>query len=216
MIDSEEPNPPKVAQAPRRGGRTLAFFIGLTLFALGLMAGFHYFVARPALSPVERFAAALGAITQEKVEVSGQSVTIERGETRELAVVQRKVQSMVKYETKWMNSDKLLIVQGDFLVKAGFDLADFQDFELKGNEVVGEWPRAKVLSVEQLDHRIFFSKNGVVNKIQESDYEAVANLLQKQARQDALEKSDILEDAERVLQRRLNDLSGGAFQLEIP
>ncbi len=211
MNDLKSPTPP--TPPARRGSRTLAFFCGITLLLVSLMAGFYYFFTKPAMTPVERFADALGKITQEKVTVNGMSVTLESGETRELAVVQRKVQSMVKYETRWMNSDKMIIVQGDFLVKAGFDLSEFQKFELEGSAVVGQWPQAKILSVEQLDHRIFFSQNGMVNKIQESDYEAVFNLLQKQAREDAIERSDILDEAQRVLSRRLSDLGAGTFHV---
>lgn len=99
-------------------------------------------------------------------------------------------------------------------MKAGFDLTEFEGFELEGERVVGQWPDAKVLSVEQLDYDIFFSKNGVVNKLSENDYEAVSNLLQKQAREDAELRSDILESAERVIRTRLDDLSGGLYEWE--
>ncbi|MDB4547499.1 DUF4230 domain-containing protein [Akkermansiaceae bacterium] len=113
-----------------------------------------------------------------------------------------------------MGSDKMIIVKGDFLVKAGFDLTEFDGFELEGEKVVGTWPSAKVLSVEQLDYEVFFSKNGVINKLSQGDFENVSNLLQKQARTDAVEHSDILQDAERVIRTRLEDLSGGTYQWE--
>ena len=69
-----------------------------------------------------------------------------------------------------------------------------------------------MLSVEQLDYEIFFFKSGVVNKVSEEDIQKVTNLLQEQARIDAEEHSDILESAERVIQRRLEDLSQGAYE----
>ncbi|MEJ6561250.1 MAG: DUF4230 domain-containing protein [Akkermansiaceae bacterium] len=201
--------------APRRkGNRILAFFIGLTILAVCGMAAFYYFIGKPALSPMDRLAEALRNVTENDVTVSGNSVTLARAEMRELAVVERKVQSMVKYETKWMGSDKMIIVKGDFLVKAGFDLTEFDGFELEGEKVVGTWPSAKVLSVEQFDYEVFFSKNGVINKLSQGDFENVSNLLQKQARTDAVEHSDILQDAERVIRTRLEDLSGGTYQWE--
>ncbi|MGJ8695336.1 MAG: DUF4230 domain-containing protein [Verrucomicrobiaceae bacterium] len=209
MNDSEiTPKP-----APSRGGgRIFAFFIGLTILVVGGMAAFYYFVGKPAMSPMDRLAEALKNVTEGEVTVTGSSVTLARGEMRELAVEERRVQSMVKYETKWMGSDKMIIVKGEFLVKAGFDLTEFDGFELEGEKVVGQWPKAKVLSVEQLSHEIFFSKSGVVNKLSERDFEQVVNLLQQQAREDAELRSDILESAERVIQRRLEDLSGGAYE----
>ncbi|MFW2386617.1 MAG: DUF4230 domain-containing protein, partial [Akkermansiaceae bacterium] len=179
----------------KKPSRVLSFFIGLSLL-LAVGAGALYFlVARPAMqamSPVARLVEALENITDHEVSVNGSSITLARAEMRELAVVERRVQSLVKYETKWLGSDKMIIVKGDFLVKAGFDLTEFEGFELEGERVVGQWPDAKVLSVEQLDYDIFFSKNGVVNKLSENDYEAVSNLLQKQAREDAELRSDIL------------------------
>lgn len=201
----------------KKPSRVLSFFIGLSLL-LAVGAGALYFlVARPAMqamSPVARLVEALENITDHEVSVNGSSITLARAEMRELAVVERRVQSMVKYETKWLGSDKMIIVKGDFLVKAGFDLTEFEGFELEGEKVVGQWPDAKVLSVEQLDYDIFFSKNGVVNKLSENDYEAVSNLLQKQAREDAELRSDILESAERVIRTRLDDLSGGLYEWE--
>ncbi|MEN8736986.1 MAG: DUF4230 domain-containing protein [Akkermansiaceae bacterium] len=201
----------------KKPSRVLSFFIGLSLL-LAVGAGALYFlVARPAMqamSPVARLVEALENITDHEVSVNGSSITLARAEMRELAVVERRVQSMVKYETKWLGSDKMIIVKGDFLVKAGFDLTEFEGFELEGERVVGQWPDAKVLSVEQLDYDIFFSKNGVVNKLSENDYEAVSNLLQKQAREDAELRSDILESAERVIRTRLDDLSGGLYEWE--
>ncbi len=208
-------NDPETLPAPtpgRKGSRILAFFIGLTILIVGGFAAFYYFIGKPAMSPLDRLSEALRNVTENEVTVSGNSVTLARAEMRELAVVERKVQSMVKYETKWMGSDKMIIVKGDFLVKAGFDLTEFDGFELEGDQVVGTWPAAKVLSVEQLNYEIFFSKNGVVNKLNDTDRELVSNLLQKQARADAIEHSDILKDAERVIRTRLDDLSGGTYQ----
>jgi len=196
-----------------RGSRTFSFFIGLTILLVGVIAALYFFIGKPALSPVEQLAKALQQVTNQQVTIEGHTVTLARNSIRELAVVERHVQSMVKYETQWMGSDKLIIVQGDFLVKAGFDLSEFEGFELRGEQVIGTWPKAKILSLEQLDYRIFYSQNGVVNKLQDQDYETVTNLLQKQARQDAEDRSDILEDAEGLIKRRLHDLTWQSDQL---
>ena len=208
------PENPTPAPA-NKGGCILSFFVGLSLLLVVGGGLFYFLVARPAMaamSPVDRLAEALKNVTDHEVTVNGSSITLARAEMRELAVVERRVQSMVKYETKWLGSDKMIIVKGDFLVKAGFDLTEFDGFELEGDKVIGQWPKAKVLSVEQLDYDIFFSKNGVVNKLSEQDYEAVSKLLQKQAREDAELHSDILQSAERVIQTRLDDLSGGTYE----
>ncbi|MDB4419058.1 hypothetical protein N9291_00470 [bacterium] len=145
----------------KKGSCVLSFFIGLSLLLTVGGALFYFFIARPAMSamsPVDRLAEALKNVTNEEVSIDGSSVTLARSEMRELAVVERKVQSMVKYETKWLGSDKMIIVKGEFLVKAGFDLTEFEGFELEGEKVVGEWPDAKVLSVELLKSETFYAK----------------------------------------------------------
>lgn len=202
---------------PRRGGgRILAFFFGLSLFVAVCGALFYFFVAKPAISPLDKIANALGTVTKAKVSITGSSVVLEKAETRELAVVQRKTQSIVKYETKWLLSDKMIIVKGNFMVKAGFDLTGFEGFELEGGKVVGNWPKAKVLSVELLNYEIYHSKGGVVNRLQGEDYEAVVNLLKNQARRDAEQSGDLLKDAEDVVRQRLEDISGQKVDLRGP
>lgn len=192
----------------------MAFFVGLTILIAGGMAAFFYFVAKPTMSPLTRFKDSLESVLDQKVTVSGQTVVLEKAETRELAVVRRRTQTVVKYESKWLKSDKLLIVKGDFLVKAGFDLTGNEGFEMRGNEVIGKWPEAKVLSVEMLDYEVYFSDSGLVNKLTGEDYEAAVNVLKNQARYDADQKSDIKEEAERVIRQRLEDLSGTKVTLK--
>ncbi|YCM46054.1 DUF4230 domain-containing protein [Verrucomicrobiaceae bacterium 227] len=192
--------------------RPFKYVVILGLLAIAVMAAYHYFIARPMSSPFERLASALGEVTQRKVKMDGHTLILESTETRELVVIKRKTQAILKYETRWLGSDKVVIVQGTFLVKAGFDLSEFEGFEVQGNEVVGEWPEPRILSVEQQDYQIFFSESGIVNKIQESDYQRVSTLLNQQARRDAILKSDILEEADRIIATRLQDLTGGEFE----
>ncbi|MDB4419059.1 hypothetical protein N9291_00475 [bacterium] len=53
----------------------------------------------------------------------------------------------------------------------------------------------------------------MLNKLTEDDRDAVNNLLQNQAREDAELRSDILKSAERVINTRLEDLGGGLYML---
>ncbi|MGE9267748.1 MAG: DUF4230 domain-containing protein [Verrucomicrobiales bacterium] len=203
-------------QPGRGGGRILAFFLGLSLFMAVCAGCVYFFFAKPMveMNPLERVAEALGKVTQGQGRVSGSSVVLESSKTRELAVIQRKTQSVVKYETKWFKSTKTLVVRGEFLVKVGFDLSDFEGFELSGGKVVGKWPEAEILSVEFLDYEILYSDEGLINKVQDADHEAVVNLLKKQARQDAEESRDVLREAEELVKQRLEDLSGQEVELQ--
>ena len=194
--------------------RYFKYLVVLALLAIGVMAAFHYFIAKPMRSPLDRLANALGEVTQRKVNIEGHTLTLESTETRELVVIKRKTQAILKYESRWLGSDKVVIVQGTFMVKAGFDLNEFEGFEVEGNKVVGDWPEPRILSVEQQDYEIFYSDSGIVNKIQDSDYERVSTLLNQQARRDAILKSDILEEADRIIQTRLKDLTGGEYEFK--
>ena len=193
--------------------RSFKYLAGLVLLAIALMAAFHFFVAEQMSSPIDKLAKAIGAVTERKVNVKGHTLTLESSETRELVVIKRRTQSVVKYESRWLGSDKLVIVQGTFVIKAGYDLSEFEGFEVKGNEVIGEWPEPRVLSVDLQDYEVFFSKSGVVNKIQEADYEKVSNLLIQQARRDAIINSNILEEADRIIETRIQDLTDGEYKL---
>lgn len=199
--------------------RYFKYFAGLVILAIGGMAAFHFFVSKPInemSSPIDKLAQALGSVTDSEVKVDGYTLTLESKETRELIVVKRKTQTVVKYESSWLGSKKIFIVKGEFEVKAGFDLSEFEGFEVKGNEVVGEWPEARLLGVNLLDYETFFSSSGVVNRITDKDREHVVNLLVRQARIDAIKNSDILDEAERIIQTRLEDLTDGDVEFKAP
>lgn len=187
-----------------------ALFGGLSLLTIAAFAGFYYFVSKPAGAPVHRLAEALSGVFGTEVTVNGSTAVLEKSEIGELALVQRKTQAITKVQTTWMGSDKLLIVRGDFLVKAGFDLSEGGHWEILGGKVNGPLPKGKVLSVEPIgDFEIYHAESGTLNRLSPADHANAFNYLKNQARRDA-ERSDIGEEAERVLLRRLTDRMNGA------
>jgi hypothetical protein len=202
----------KKRETKSAGATVWAFFGGLALLMVVGMASFYFFVGKPATAPLDRFAKVLEQVTQRKVVVSGSTVTLEESGVSELAVVQRKTQSLIKYETSWLTSENILIVRGEFVVKAGFDLSKVTKIEMVDGEVSGTWPEAEILSVELKDYEVFFSQDGTINKLQPKDQEEAIVLLLEQAREDAQE-SDLREEAERRLRERLEDLGQGDYDL---
>ncbi len=197
--------------------RYFKYFAILVVLGIAGMAAFHFFIAKPiqALgSPLEKLTRALGAVTNTEVKVDGYTLTLDSQETRELVVVKRRTQTVVKFESTWMRSKKVFILKGDFEVKAGYDLGEFEGFELKGNEVVGAWPEPRLLGVSLLNYDTFFSSSGALNRLSEKDREHATNLLHQQARIDAIQNSDILEEAERIIHTRLEDLTDGEVQFK--
>ncbi len=154
-------------------------------------------------------AGALEAITGERVSLSSNTVTLQKSDISELNVVQRKTQTMTKIETSVLGSKATLILRGDFVVKAGFDLT--QPLSVTVNETTGEvhadFPPARITSVEMKHYDVYFSDNGLINKITPEHTGLATQQMLAQARLDA-EKSDIKEEAERQLRTRLKDLLG--------
>ena len=74
-------------------------------------------------------------------------------------------------------------------------------------EVRADFPPAKITSVELKNYDVFFSDNGLINKITPEHTGLATQQMLAQARLDA-EKSDIKEEAEAQLQTRLKDLLG--------
>jgi hypothetical protein len=51
--------------------------------------------------------------------IKADSVVLEKSSIAELAVVARKTSTLVKHETTWLGSTKILIRRGDFIAKRG-------------------------------------------------------------------------------------------------
>ena len=187
-----------------------ALFGGLSLLIFTGFAGFYYFVSKPTTAPVQKFAKALSGVFGTEININGSTAVLEKSEIGELALVQRKTQAITKFQTTWMGSEKLLIVRGDFLVKAGFELSEGGQWGILDGKVNGALPEGKVLSVEPIgDFEIYYAESGTLNRLGPEDHASAFNYLKKQARRDA-ELSDIGQEAERVLLRRINDRMNGA------
>lgn len=194
------------------GGCFLSFFVGMSILLFSGFAGFYYFVAKPMAATGQdmtvELAEALSGVFGTNVEVVGSTVVLEKSEIEELAVVQRKIQVITKYETSWMGSENLMIVRGDFLVKAGFDLSGGGEWSFVDGRMDGPLPEGKVLSVEPIGSlEVYYSENGIINHLSTEDQASAFNYLIRQARRDA-ERSDIGREAEDVLIRRVNDRLG--------
>ena len=96
----------------QRGGggpvhRYFKYFAGLVILVIAAMAAFHFFIGKPLgsmNSPVDKLARALGSVTNSEVKVDGYTLTLESAETRELIVVKRRTQTVVKFESSWLGS----------------------------------------------------------------------------------------------------------------
>jgi len=208
MKESEQTQTEAEAPGPKRSraaGVIWAIFGGVSLLAATIILAVSMFFKMTFDKPVETFANALGNVLGTQVEVTGSTAVLEKSEIGELAVVQRKTQAITKFETTWLGSKKMLIVRGDFLVKAGFDLSEGGEWIIMNGMIDGPIPEGKVLSVEPMgDFEIYHAENGTINRLEPQDHARAFNHLKDQARRDA-QRGDIADEAERVLIRRLAD-----------
>lgn len=212
---NEEPSEVWLGQKKPYTSCLLVLFAGLTMLLVAGFASFYFFVTKPALDNGkewgDRFADALSGVFGTEINVQGSTAVLEKSEIGELALVQRKVQAISKYETTWLGSENLLIVRGDFLVKAGFDLSEGGQWEILEGRVNGALPEGKVLSVEPIGPlEVYYSEHGLINYLSPEDQASAFNYLIRQARLDA-EMSDICDEAEKTLIRRVNDRMGGVI-----
>lgn len=208
MKESEQTQTEGEAPGPKRSRAAVviwAIFGGVSLLAATIILAVSMFFKMTFDKPVETFANALGNVLGTQVEVTGSTAVLEKSEIGELAVVQRKTQAITKFETTWLGSKKMLIVRGDFLVKAGFDLSEGGEWIIMNGMIDGPIPEGKVLSVEPMgDFEIYHAENGTINRLEPQDHARAFNHLKDQARRDA-QRGDIADEAERVLIRRLAD-----------
>ncbi len=198
-----------------RGAGLVWLWAGLGLTLVILAGGFvgWLLMVRPAEKVAgglrDTVAHALERITGERFTVASNTVTLQKSNIAELSVVQRKTQTVTKLETSTFGSRSTLILRGDFVVKAGFDLT--RPFSVTVNETTGEvhaeFPPAKITSVELKNYEVYFSDSGLINKLKPEHHELATRQMLAQARLDA-EKSDIKEEAEVQLRTRLKDLLG--------
>lgn len=191
----------------------LARYAGVALILLILIWGVSRLLVRPVSDLLGRASDAFGRVFSlaPQTTIKGDTVVIEKSSIAELAVVARKTETVIVWKNTAVRSTKTLIVRGDFVAKAGFDLNQaFQmQIDKKSGDVTVDFPKAKVLSVEMKHHEIIFSDDGVINWLNAQDHEQAMKAMEAKAREDA-EKSDLTEEVIQQVNTRVRDLLHGA------
>jgi len=194
---------------------TSIIIISILVFILLLAAGtvwlfFVYFpqktlsVARDLADTVKN---TLGLTPQ--VTINQRVIYKRTNEILELAMIEQDFD--VEYETnhKWMGSEKRITLRGIYKAKIGFDLRKGFNIEvhrgrfLRPGNIILQLPHAEILSVEPLDIQKFQS-SGLINWVTNKDIESATKGLAELAL-DKASKLDMLDDAEKRIENRLND-----------
>lgn len=185
----------------------LAFL--LILFGTTAWLVFSYFpnktttIARDLAETVKN---TLGMTPQ--VTVNQRVIFKRTNEILELAMIEQDFD--VEHETshKWMGSEKKVSLRGTYRAKIGFDLQKGFNIEVRRGglfrpgRIILQLPRAEVLSVEPLEVQKT-KASGLINWVTSKDIEAATHELTLLA-QDKASKLDMLADAEKRIENRLN------------
>jgi len=130
-------------------------------------------------------------------------------EILELAMIEQDFD--IEHETShtWMRSEKRITLRGTYRAKIGFDLQKGFNIAvqrgnfLKPGQITLQLPRAEVLSVEPLELQKA-KTSGLINWVTNKDMEVAVRELAELA-QNKASKLEMLEDAEKRIENRLND-----------
>jgi hypothetical protein len=185
----------------------LAFL--LILFGVTAWLVFSYFPKKTTAMAKELAETVKNTLGMTPQVTVNQRVIFKRtNEILELAMIEQDFD--VEHETshKWMGSEKKVSLRGMYRAKIGFDLQKGFNIEvrrggfLRQGQIVLQLPRAEVLSVEPLEVQKT-KASGLINWVTNKDIEAATRELAALA-QDKASKLDMLEDAEKRIENRLN------------
>lgn len=186
----------------------LAFL--LIIFGVTVWLVFVYFPRRTvsvAKTLAETVKNTLGMTPQ--VTINQKIIYKRTNEILELAMIEQDFD--VEHETShtWMRSEKKITLRGRYRAKIGFDLQKGFNIAvqrgnfLKPGQVTLQLPRAEVLSVEPLELQKG-KTSGWINWVTNKDMEVAVRELTELA-QNKASKLEMLEDAEKRIENRLNE-----------
>ncbi len=149
------------------------------------------------------------------VSVNGLTVIEQTLPILELASVQENIFREYKWQHTFLGSAKTLVLRGEFIVKAGFDLKEefvlnIDDVQVAPNtsakkRVTMRLPEAKILSLEMKNYSVVTDESGWWNKITLEDRTNAVNAMQQEARTSA-EQAGIRTKAMAMLQQQIQNI----------
>ena len=130
-------------------------------------------------------------------------------EILELAMIEQDFDVEYQSNSKWMKSEKQILLRGSYRAKIGFNLQKGFNIEvhrggfMRPGHILLRLPHAEVLSVEPVDIQKHTS-SGWINWVTNNDLDSATRQLEELAR-DKASKLEMLESAERRIESRLNN-----------
>ena len=187
------------------------------LLVLGGILTFYFGAERSARNLAKSASAAFvqGMGLTPSVSINGLTVIEQAQPTLELATVEQTIFREYSWSHTYLGSTKTLLLRGEFVVKAGFDLRE--DFNLNIDEekamthdpelrITATLPKAKILSLEMKTYKVERDENGFWNGITPQDRTNAVVALQNDARS-AAESSGITQKAAQMLRERVRTIA---------
>lgn len=189
----------------------LTFLAGMTIFGVWKVEQAMKSSANSAARTLDQV---LAAITGNSTKmIAGRAVIEEKQDIAELALMEMRMSAVRDMENtgallKYVPlGTKRVIVRGHYKVKAGYRLKPGVSLRMEGDEVIAQFPKAEILSVELIDVEELESKDGWANKVTGDDRAWLLRELKQQMEIDATQ-SGMLDAVESTLRTRLKDLIG--------
>lgn len=120
---------------------------------------------------------------QPEVRVDSRVFVNQESPVAKFVVLEQTVTESYRLQHSWLRSEKTFEVQGDFTIRAGFDLA--KPFVVRMNEtgdaLAVELPPAEILGAELTHLEIKTDEDGIWNKLTAEDRDRAINALRQQA-----------------------------------
>jgi len=193
-----------------------AIGVAIVIAAISV-AGWFFFIKGPPESAnkfydvASRIAKDIDKVLHMRPLVTSGGVTIieASGSIAELSTIEKTFEHTYTWKSKWLGSTKQIELKGDFIAKAGYDISGKDlarpfsiDISEDGQTIRTTTPPPRINSLEQKKVKITKDENGWWNKISTEEREQAMNALLADARK-SLEKTDILEEADKSLMTQL-------------
>jgi hypothetical protein len=137
---------------------------------------------------------------QPTINVSQDILLKQTATAPELVIASRDAEVTREAVQTWWGSTKTIRLHSVYRVKAGFDLAQKFDVQVRESEITIKVPPARILNVEPLSMTVEELRDGLWNKIQPQDIENEVNKMPELAK---AKSSSLPEEAQKIFEQLL-------------
>jgi hypothetical protein len=141
---------------------------------------------------------------QPRITINNRVYVEQTTPVSELVVLSRRIEIEHEFLHTWMGSTKRVKLHGTFTAKAGFDLRQDLNVDIRPDQIVIQLPHAQILDVAQDQVDVLAFGNGFWNRISGDDVQSELSILPQLAREKAAE-TGLSVEAERALQKQLDE-----------